>query len=55
MPIIKYTGIMECVKHGKYIFLVGAAVGGGSHYYGGTLIEPPEDLWKDQIPMVEFK
>lgn len=55
MPITKYTGIMECVKHGKYTFLVGAAVGGGSHCYGGILIEPPEELWKDQIPMVEFK
>ena len=53
-PITKHTGIMECVKHGKYTFLVGAAVGGGSHCYGGILIEPPEELWEEQIPMVDF-
>ncbi len=54
LPITKHTGIMECVKHGKYTFLVGAAVGGGSHCYGGILIEPPEELWKEQIPMIDF-
>lgn len=54
LPITKHTGIMECVKHGKYTFLVGAAVGGGSHCYGGILIEPPEELWNNQIPMIDY-
>ena len=54
LPITKHTGIMECVKHGKYTFLVGAAVGGGSHCYGGILIEPPEELWNIQIPMNDY-
>ena len=54
MPITKHTGVMECVKHGKYTFLAGAGVGGGSHCYGGILIEPPEELWNDQIPMIDF-
>jgi cholesterol oxidase len=54
-PITKYTGIMECVKHGKYTFLVGAGVGGGSLCYGGILIEPPEELWRDQIPQIDYQ
>jgi cholesterol oxidase len=53
-PITKYTGIMECVKHGQYTFLVGAGVGGGSHCYGGILIEPPETLWNEQIPLINY-
>lgn len=53
-PITKYTGIMECVQHGEYTFLVGAGVGGGSHCYGGILIEPPEELWQQQIPMINY-
>ena len=54
-PITKYTGIMECVKHGDYTFLVGAGVGGGSHCYGGILIEPPKELWNEQIPLVSYQ
>lgn len=54
-PITKYTGIMECVKHGEYTFLAGAGVGGGSHCYGGILIEPPENLWDAQIPQISYK
>ena len=53
-PITKYTGIMECVKHGEYTFLAGAGVGGGSHCYGGILIEPPENLWNQQIPLINY-
>ena len=54
-PITKYTGILECVKHGEYTFLVGAGVGGGSHCYGGILIEPPKELWEQQIPEIDYK
>ena len=54
-PITKYTGIMECVEHGEFTFLVGAGVGGGSHCYGGILIEPPQELWDQQIPMIPYK
>lgn len=54
-PITKYTGIMECVKHGEYTFLAGAGVGGGSHCYGGILIEPPENLWNEQIPQISYE
>jgi len=53
-PITKYTGILESVVHGEYTFLVGAGVGGGSHCYGGILIEPPKELWEDQIPLVDY-
>lgn len=53
-PITKYTGILESVVHGEYTFLAGAGVGGGSHCYGGILIEPPKELWEDQIPLVDY-
>jgi cholesterol oxidase len=46
---------MECVKHGEYTFLAGAGVGGGSHCYGGILIEPPENLWNEQIPQISYE
>jgi len=53
-PMPRYTGVMECVNYGDYTFLAGAGVGGGSHCYGGILIEPPEELWQQQIPMIPY-
>jgi cholesterol oxidase len=53
-PMPRYTGVMECVQYGDYTFLAGAGVGGGSHCYGGILIEPPEELWQQQIPMIPY-
>jgi len=53
--ITKYTGVVENIEHGEFTFMVGCGVGGGSHCYGGILIEPPEELWGQQIPMIPYK
>ncbi|MEO1145893.1 MAG: GMC oxidoreductase [Cyanobacteria bacterium J06638_22] len=49
-PIDPYVGVMEVVVHGEYKFLVGSGVGGGSHAYGGILIQPPRELWGKVFP-----
>ncbi|WP_299407955.1 GMC oxidoreductase [Acaryochloris sp. IP29b_bin.148] len=49
-PIDKYVGVLEVVEHGEYKFLVGSGVGGGSHAYGGILIQPPQELWGKVFP-----
>ena len=50
IPIEKYTGILEIIEHGEYKFLVGSGVGGGSHAYGGILIQPPRELFEKVFP-----
>ena len=53
-PIEKYTGVLEIIEHGEYKFLVGCGVGGGSHAYGGILIQPPQELWAQVFPTVSY-
>jgi len=54
IPIEKYTGVLEVIEHGEYKFLVGSGVGGGSHAYGGILIQPPRELWSQVFPTVPY-
>lgn len=49
-PIEKTTGTLEIIEHGEYKFLSGCGVGGGSHVYGGILIQPPKELFKQVFP-----
>lgn len=49
-PIDVYTGILEILTKGNSTFMVAAAVGGGSHVYGGILIQPPHELFKRVFP-----
>ncbi|MEO1133798.1 MAG: GMC family oxidoreductase, partial [Cyanobacteria bacterium J06639_1] len=53
-PIEKYAGVLEVIEHGEYKFLVGSGVGGGSHAYGGILIEPPRELWDRVFPDITY-
>ncbi|AFY89934.1 GMC oxidoreductase [Chroococcidiopsis thermalis] len=50
IPIEKYTGVLEILERGDYKFLVGCGVGGGSLAYGGILIQPPQELFKQVFP-----
>ncbi|ELR98756.1 GMC oxidoreductase [Gloeocapsa sp. PCC 73106] len=54
IQIEKYTGILEIIEHGEYKFLVGSGVGGGSHVYGGILIQPPVELWSQVFPTIPY-
>ena len=54
IPIEKYTGVLEIIEHGEYKFLVGCGVGGGSHAYGGILIQPPQELWAQVFPTISY-
>jgi cholesterol oxidase len=49
-PIDVYTGILEILTKGNSTFMVGAGVGGGSHVYGGILIQPPRQLFERVFP-----
>ena len=49
-PIDVYTGVLEILTKGKSTFMVGAGVGGGSHVYGGILIQPPGELFRQAFP-----
>ncbi|MGH3526874.1 MAG: GMC oxidoreductase [Pseudonocardiaceae bacterium] len=49
-PIDSYTGILEILTKGNSTFMVGAGVGGGSHVYGGILIQPPGELFRRVFP-----
>jgi cholesterol oxidase len=49
-PIDVYTGILEIITKGNSTFMVGAGVGGGSHVYGGILIQPPGELFRQVFP-----
>ena len=55
VKIGKYPGILEIIEHGEYKFLVGSGVGGGSHAYGGILIQPPRELWPRIFPTIPYK
>lgn len=55
VKIGKYPGILEIVEHGEYKFLVGSGVGGGSHAYGGILIQPPRELWPSVFPTIPYE
>jgi cholesterol oxidase len=54
IQIEKYTGVLEIIEHGEYKFLVGCGVGGGSHAYGGILIQPPQELWAQVFPTIAY-
>jgi len=54
VKIGKYPGILEIIEHGEYKFLVGSGVGGGSHAYGGILIQPPRELWPRVFPTIPY-
>jgi cholesterol oxidase len=55
VKIGKYPGILEIIEHGEYKFLVGSGVGGGSHCYGGILIQPPRELWPRVFPTIPYE
>ncbi|HET6518436.1 MAG TPA: GMC oxidoreductase [Geminicoccaceae bacterium] len=49
-PINRYPGVLEVIPADRLTLLVGAGVGGGSLVYGGILIQPPGDLFRQVFP-----
>jgi cholesterol oxidase len=45
-----YPGVLEVLPGQDLTFLAGAGVGGGSLVYGGILIQPPGELFKQVFP-----
>ena len=50
LPIDRYAGVLEGHFYPGMRVLTGACYGGGSIVYGGLLVKPPEDLFRQVFP-----
>jgi cholesterol oxidase len=50
-PIGKYAGVLQVIPGKNLTLLVGAGVGGGSLTYGGILIQPPGEFFRQAFPL----